>query len=136
MLIGSFSIAFTKSWKMTLVVGTGIPYVLITTMILGWIDSIFEAKQRQKNIEASQVAEEALGSVSTIIALGATDKIVKKFNVPLSAASRLTLKIGPVQASIYGNMFFSMFCTYGLALFYGTKLLSHGEIAKGGTVMT
>jgi ATP-binding cassette, subfamily B (MDR/TAP), member 1 len=135
MLVGAFAIAFTKSWKMTLVVGTSIPYVFIVTMILGSIDSFFETKQREKNTEASIIAEEALSSVSTIIALGAKEKIVDNFNIPLTAASRLALKIGPVQASLYGNMFFSMFSTYALALFYGTKLLSDGDIKNGGTVM-
>lgn len=136
MIIGAFSIAFTKSWKMTLVVGTSIPYVFIVTMILGAIDSKFEAKRGEENIEASKIAEEALSSVSTITALGARDKIVKSFNVPVVASSRYALKIGPVQASIYGNMFFSMFSTLALALFYGAKLLAEGEIKNGGTVMT
>jgi ATP-binding cassette, subfamily B (MDR/TAP), member 1 len=136
MIIGAFAIAFTKSWKMTLVVGTSIPYVLIVTMLLGGIDSKFETKRGEQNTEAAKISEEALSSVSTITALGARDKIVKSFNVPVTAASRYTLKIGPVQASIYGNMFFSMFSTYALALFYGAKLLAHGEIKNGGTVMT
>src|SRR5207249_1808487 len=86
MIIGAFAIAFTKSWKMTLVVGTTIPYILITTMILGSIDSFFETKQRQKYSEASKIAEEALSSVSSITALGAKDKIVRNFNVPLATA--------------------------------------------------
>jgi ATP-binding cassette, subfamily B (MDR/TAP), member 1 len=136
MIIGSFAIGFTKSWKMTLVVGTSIPYVIMTTMILGGIDSKFETQRGEQNTEAAKIAEEALSSVSTITALGARDKIVKSFNVPVTAASRYTLKIGPVQASIYGNMFFSMFSTYALALFYEVKLLVDGEIKKGGTVMT
>lgn len=135
MIIGAFVIAFTKSWKMTLVVGTSIPYILITTMILGSIDSFFETKQREKNSESSKISEEALSSISTITALGAKDKIVDNFRVPLTAASRLSVKLGPIQASIYGNMFFSMFSTYALALFYGAKLYSEGQIKNGGTVM-
>jgi ATP-binding cassette subfamily B (MDR/TAP) protein 1 len=135
MIISAFIIALTKSWKMTLVVGTSIPYIVITTMILGSIDSAFETKRREKYSEASKISEEALSSISTVTALGAKDKIVEMFSVPLLAASRLTIKIGPVQASMYGNMFFAMQSTYALALFYGNKLFSDGEIKDGGTVM-
>jgi ATP-binding cassette subfamily B (MDR/TAP) protein 1 len=135
MIIGAFAVAFTKSWRMTLVVGTNIPYILITTMIFGSVNSFFEKKQREKYGEASKIAEEALSSVSTITALGAKDKIVQNFNVPIMGASRLGIKIGPVQAAMYGNLFFSMQSAYALALFYGNKLVSQGEIKNGGAVM-
>jgi ATP-binding cassette subfamily B (MDR/TAP) protein 1 len=136
MIIAALAIAFSKNWKMTLVVGTTIPYILITTVIIGSVDSYYETKQRKTYDEASKVAEEALSSVSSIKALGANEKIVSNFRIPVSEGSRVGLKIGPIQATMYGNMFFSIQSCYALALFYGVKLVSRGEIKNGGTVMT
>lgn len=135
MIIGAFSIAFTKSWKMTLVSGTTVPYIFLTTLAIGAIDSHFETKQRASYSETTKIAEEALSSVSTIAAMGAKEKIIRNFGMPLAIASQLGKKIAPIQAGMWGNMFFCMQCGYALALFYGVRLLSRGEIKDGGTVM-
>lgn len=135
MVLVAFVIAFTKSWKMTLVVGTVIPYVLLVTMALGSLVSMFEKKLRDVYSKASSVAEEALSSILNVTALGAKDKIVERFKRILTVAGRYAIRKGPVEASIYGNMFFSMQSAYALSLFYGVHLVSTGEIKDGGTVI-
>lgn len=135
MLITAFVIAFTKSWKLTLVVGTTIPYMMLATMGLSSVDSKFEGKMRSAYTQASSIAEEALGSVVSIISLGAIDNVIRKFQQPLLLASKYGKLIGPTQATMYGNMFFSIQSGYALALFYGVKLVNRGEIRNGGTVM-
>jgi ATP-binding cassette subfamily B (MDR/TAP) protein 1 len=136
MLITGFAIAFTKSWKMTLVVGTVIPYAIVSTLILGSFESRSEKNQKEVYSKAASIAEEALTSVVNITALCAKNKIVEKFKRVLVAASRYGIKKGTIEASIYGNLFFSMQSAYALALYYGVHLVSRGEIADGGTVIT
>ena len=135
MIVTAFAIGFSKSWKLTLVVGATIPWVLAITGILGSADSKLQSKQKDAYSEASSLAAEALGSVANILALGAKDKIIERFKKPLAVASHWAIRDGPIQASIYGNMFFTMQCGYALALFYGVKLVSNGQIKDGGTVM-
>lgn len=135
MIITAIVIAFTKSWKMTLVVGTTIPYVILVTMALGSLSSMFEKKVRLTYSNASSVADEALSSILDVTALGANDKIVEKFKRILTTAGRYSIRKGPIEASIYGNMFFSMQSAYALALFYGVHLVSSGEVKDGGTVV-
>lgn len=135
MIITAFVIAFTKSWKMTLVVGTTIPYVMLVTIFLGSMVSMLEKKQRGVYSKASSIAEEALSSIVNVTALGAKDRIVEKFKRILTIASRYAIRRGPIEASIYGNMFFSMQSGYALALFYGVHLVSSGEVRDAGTVV-
>jgi len=136
MVITAFVIAFTRSWKMTLVVGTTLPYVLLVTMTLGSLDSMYEKKQREVYSRASSIAEEALSSIDNVTALGAKDKIVERFKRVLTLAGRYAIRKGPIEASIYGNVFFSMQSGYALALYYGVHLVSRGEIKDvGGTVL-
>jgi ATP-binding cassette subfamily B (MDR/TAP) protein 1 len=135
MIIGAFGIGFAKSWRLALVISTTLIWMIGVTMVLGATDSKLQSKQRAIYSQASTITEEALSSVLSITALGAKDRIIEKFKRPLAKARRIELRIGPVQASIYGNMFFTMQCGYALALFYGIKLLSHGEIKNGGTVV-
>ena len=135
MIITAFVISFTKSWKMTLVVGTTVPYLLMVTMVLGSLDSMFEKKIREVLSRASSIAEEALSSIINVTALGAKDKIVERFKRILAVASSYAIRRGPINASIYGNIFFAMQSGYALALFYGVHLVSSGEIKDGGTVL-
>jgi ATP-binding cassette, subfamily B (MDR/TAP), member 1 len=104
-------------------------------MILGSLDSKMEKKMREVYSEASSVAEEALASILNVTALGAKDKIVQRFRRTLTAAGRYSIRRGPIEASIYGNMFFTMQSGYALALFYGVHLVSTGEVRDGGTVV-
>ncbi|KAE8445589.1 hypothetical protein EG329_013222 [Mollisiaceae sp. DMI_Dod_QoI] len=135
MIITAFVIAFTKSWKLTLVVGTTIPYIILVTMGLSFVDSKLQGKMRAAYTQATSIAEEALGSVVSATSLGAIENVIAKFRQPLFLASRYGKIAGPIEATIYGNMFFSIQSGYALALFYGVKLVDRGEIHNGGTVM-
>lgn len=135
MIVSAFGIGFAKCWELTLVVGTTIPYMIMVTVILGSMDAKLEGKQKEIYAQAAAIAEEAMGSILSITALGAKDRIIEKFKRPLALGSSYTIKYGPVQASIYGNMFFSMQAGYALALYYGIQLLTHGHVKDGGTVI-
>lgn len=135
MIITAFVIAFTKSWKLTLVVGTTLPYMVFVTMFLSFLDSNIQGKMRAAKTQASSIAEEALAKVVSTTSLAATENFIEKFNRPLLLSSRYGKISGPIEASIYGNLFFSIQSGYALALFYGVKLVNRGEIHSGGTVM-
>lgn len=135
MVITAFGIAFSKSWKLTLVVATVIPYMIITTVILASADTKVEKKVLGYLSKSSSIAEEALSNVMNISALGAKEKVLKKFNGPIKVASTLGIWRGPLQSTIYGNMFFSIQCAYALTLFYGVRLSTRGEIKSGGNVI-
>jgi ATP-binding cassette subfamily B (MDR/TAP) protein 1 len=110
--------------------------VLFTTGALASADTKVERKAREVLSDASSIAEEALSSVMNVAALGAKDKILDRFKRPIAVASRWGIRRGPLQATIYGNMFFTMQSVYALTLFYGVKLVTDGQVRSGGSVMT
>ncbi|KIX03637.1 uncharacterized protein Z518_07190 [Rhinocladiella mackenziei CBS 650.93] len=136
MIISAFTIAFTKSWKLTLVTATTIPYMMLTTGLLAALDAKMEAKARAIYSNASNVAEEAFRSVIMIATLGAEDRVVQRFKQIIEKAKTLGFWKGPLEASIYGNMFFTVQSGYALALYYGAQLLSRGQVKDGGTVIS
>ncbi|ORY00236.1 multidrug resistance protein [Clohesyomyces aquaticus] len=135
MIVTSFVIAFIKNWKLTLVTATIVPYMVITTGFFGALSTQTEAKSNAILEEAAGVAEEALSSILNITAMGAQDKLVRRFDGYLGRASKYLKRMGPLMAGIYGNMFLSMNAGYALALFYGVKLVSKGEVTSGGTIV-
>lgn len=103
MILSAFIIAFTKNWKLTLVTATIVPYMIITTGIFGGMSAKVEAKVNEILNHASGVAEEALSSILNVTAMGASEKIVRRFDAYLKDAMRHFKRIGPLQACIYGN---------------------------------
>jgi ATP-binding cassette subfamily B (MDR/TAP) protein 1 len=136
MIITAFVIGLTKNWKLTLACLTVIPYNAIVTGTLVTIDTRIEGNMKAIYSEASTVVEEVLSSICNVTALGAVDKIVRRFEGYVKQATKRLAFHGAIWASLYGNMFFAMHCVYALCLFYGVKLVQNGEIADGGTVMT
>ncbi|KAH6666837.1 multidrug resistance protein 14 [Halenospora varia] len=104
MIITAFGIAFSKSWKLTLVVATMIPYMIITTVLLASADTKVEKKVLGYLSKSSGIAEEALSNVMNISALGAKDKILEKFKGPIKVASTLGIRRGPLQLSTRGDI--------------------------------
>ncbi|KAF2463015.1 multidrug resistance protein [Lindgomyces ingoldianus] len=135
MILSSFVIAFTKNWKLTLVTATIVPYMVMSTMIFGALSTQTESKGNEILDTAAGVAEEALSSILNITAMGASEKMVRRFDEYLRKSSTFLKRIGPYMAGIYGNMFFAMNAGYALALFYGVKLVSKGEVTSGGTIV-
>jgi ATP-binding cassette subfamily B (MDR/TAP) protein 1 len=136
MILVAFIISFTKNWKLTLVTATIVPYMIITTGVFGGLSAGVEAKVNERLNHSSGVAEEALSSILNVTSLGASTKIVRRYEVYLKEAMRFFKQVGPLQACIYGNMFLAIHSAYALALFYGVKLVSRGEVRDGGTVIT
>lgn len=136
MIVSSFIIALAKNWKLALVSCTVVPYTILVTGVLMSMDAKIEAKVRDLYSKASTLAEEALSSIPTILALDANGKLVAKYKQYVKDATSAGIWRGPLQASTYGNMFFAMHSTYALALYYGAQLVSRGEITSGGKVLT
>lgn len=135
-MIASFVVALTKNWKLALSTFCVIPYILIVTGLLASLDAKIDFNIRALYSKASTLAEEAISSITTILSLDGSKKLVDRYKTFVNGATSIALWRGPLQSMIYGNMWFAVHSIYGLALFYGARLLNWGEIKSGGTVLT
>jgi ATP-binding cassette subfamily B (MDR/TAP) protein 1 len=136
MLCTAFVIAFAKSWRLTVVTATIIPYMIFTTGLLSFLNARLEKKMRAIYLTASGMVEEWLGSVPTVTALGGADKVAARYREVTRECKTLGIKMGPLEAGMFGNMWFAMHSGYALALYYGIRLLNRNQIHDGGTLMT
>jgi len=103
MILSAFVISFVKGWKLTLVTATVVPYMVVSTGFFGGLSTKVEGKVNEMISKAAGVAEEALSSIFNLTAMGASEKIIQKFDVYLKDATKYFKRIGPLQACIYGN---------------------------------
>lgn len=136
MLIAAFVVAFTQSWQLTLVM---MGLVLLTLALIGVVvgtDQKIEAQLLRRYDDCIAIAEDALGSIKTVIAFGATDKFLNKYKTVLDQAEKDGKKRGPLVGLMFACQFFFMFIGWAIGFYLGAYLYRTGRISDPGKILS
>jgi len=87
--------------------------------------------------EAGKVAEQALGGIKTVYAFSLQKRFQARYDVLLEKAKQINTKAGFVIGLGFGVFMFILFSCYGLAFWYGSKMVHDGtDGMDGGRVLT
>ncbi|KAJ9160641.1 ABC transporter protein AtrC [Coniochaeta hoffmannii] len=136
MFVAAFVVAFTRQWKLTLVTATTLPVLFIGFRVTFGLDAKIEAEILSIYNRAGGLAEEALSTIRVVTAFDASSKLSRKYDDALAAAQKLGFRKGPIIGVQWSIEFFTIYCAYALAWFYGVKLLNDGQIAGGGQIIS
>ncbi|KAI1431016.1 P-loop containing nucleoside triphosphate hydrolase protein [Xylaria sp. CBS 124048] len=133
-VIAATIIAFTYSWSQALVTSSVLLFILLALSIL--LPFILKGTGRLNKAEtkASAVASEAFSSIRMVAACGAEERMARRFAVWVAAAKRHGQSTTPFTAVQFGLIFFSIFATFGLSFWFGTKTYAEGHIHDVGTI--
>ncbi|KAI0490357.1 ABC transporter-like protein [Xylaria cf. heliscus] len=136
LLITALIVAFTRSWKLTLVTSSGL--LLITACYCITIPFLVKNMKQVEdaNIKASAIASETFGSVRMVAACGAEVKMVERYRKWVDEASRRGLRLSGIIATQQATIYFSIYSTFALAFWFAVKLLTNHEINNVGTTIT
>lgn len=132
----AFIVAFTRQWKLTLVVAATLPLTILVVIIAVIFDTKIDSKILPIYSKAGGLAEEALSTIRIVTAFNTGGKLQARYNAYLDDAKQHGIKRGPVRGIMYGVQFAAMFCAYAFAWFYGIRLLAWKEIVSGGHLIT
>ncbi|CAH1756276.1 1903_t:CDS:2 [Entrophospora sp. SA101] len=132
--ITALTIAFVKSWKLTLVICCVIPLIVITTGIMNKLTSIYMRKTLDSYSFAGTIAEEVIATIRTTVAFGNQKKLSKLYDVHLGKAKVQGIKKSIVRGTSMGFIQFFIYTTYGLAFWFGSTLILSGELAPGSVI--
>lgn len=132
----AFIVAFTRQWKLTLVVAATLPLTMLVVIIAVIFDTKIDSKILAIYSKAGGLAEEALSTIRIVTAFNAGGKLRARYDVYLENAKQHGIKRGPIRGIMYGVQFAAMFCAYAFAWFYGIRLLAWREISSGGHLIT
>ncbi|KAK7178669.1 multidrug resistance protein 3 [Paraphaeosphaeria sporulosa] len=136
MLVSAFAVAFSQSWQLTLVM---LAAVLITMGLMGFIvasDQKLDVSLNQQYDQCSLVAEDALGSIKTVVAFGAGNKFLAKYDHILARAKRLGRKKGPFVGMMFATQYFFMFIAWAIGFWFGAWLYTSGRISDPGRILS
>lgn len=124
MMIAGFAVAFYFSWKMTLVILAGVPFLGIATYFMiksmGGNDAFMGKEAYQK---AGSIASETLSAMRTIASLGAEVPSAQRYEDNLKTAEIAAIKQGTEKSFFAGALWGIMFALYGLGFWYGGVLV-------------
>lgn len=77
--------------------------------------------------EASQVANDAIGSIRTIASFCAEKKVMDMYQTKCQAPMKHGVRVGLVSGTGFGFSLFAFYCTNAFCFYIGALLVEHGK---------
>lgn len=81
--------------------------------------------------EASQVANDAVGSIRTVASFCAEKKVMDMYQQKCDAPMKQGVRLGLVSGAGFGFSFFALYCTNAFCFYIGAILVQHGKATFG-----
>lgn len=130
-MLSGFVIAFVKNYKLTLVLLCIFPLIALSAAIMNLLASRFQTRILEVYSSAGSIAEESFASARTVIAFNAQERMSKAYAKKLEGGRIEGQKKSLATGVGISSLFFIIYLGYALAFWYGSKLLSTGEITSG-----
>ncbi|XP_017766394.1 PREDICTED: multidrug resistance protein homolog 49 isoform X1 [Eufriesea mexicana] len=121
--ISSIIISFVYGWKLTLVVLSCAPIIVIATAVVAKVQSSLTAQELNAYGQAGNVAEEVLAAIRTVIAFNGEQKEVDRYAEKLVPAEKTGIRRGMWSGVGGGVMWFIIYISYAVAFWYGVQLI-------------
>ncbi|KAK4399303.1 ABC transporter B family member 9 [Sesamum angolense] len=126
---GGFAIAFIKGWRLALVLSSSIPALAIAGGCVALIMSKMSSRSQAAYAEAGNIVEQTVGAIRTVASYTGEKRATEMYDSKLQTAYASTVKQGLATGFGVGAVLLIVFSAYGLAIWYGAKLI----IEKGYT---
>ncbi|PSS28982.1 ABC transporter B family member 9 like [Actinidia chinensis var. chinensis] len=121
--IGGFVIAFARGWLLSLVLLSCIPALVISGGAMAIIMTRMSSRGQIAYAEAGNVVEQTVGAIRTVASFTGEKVAINKYNNKLLVAYAATAQQGLVSGIGLGTVMLIIFGSYGLAIWYGSKLI-------------
>ncbi|KAM0899548.1 hypothetical protein ACQ4PT_021225 [Festuca glaucescens] len=132
---GGFVIAFTRGWLLTLVMLTSLPLVAIAGAVSAQMLTRVSSKRLTSYSDAADTVEQTIGSIRTVVSFNGEKKAIATYNNFIKKAYKTVIEEGLINGFGMGSVFCILFSSYGLAFWYGGKLIIDKGY-NGGKIMT
>ncbi|KAL2341081.1 hypothetical protein Fmac_009021 [Flemingia macrophylla] len=133
--VGGFLVAFVRGWRLAVVLLSCIPCVVVTGGVLSMLMTKMSSRGQAAYAEAGNVVEQTVGAIGTVASFTGEKKAIEKYNAKLKDAYKTMVQQGIASGLGMGSLLLIIFCTYALAMWYGSKLVVEKGY-NGGTVIT
>ena len=129
--ITAIIIAFTQQWKLACIL---LSVVAFNILCMGGGSRFlikYQLGAENTYTKGSSIAEEALGSIRSTVAFGSQDRLAEKFDKSLRSSCKQSIKAGYTMGVMFGGLWMSLFMTYALAYWEGSRLIADDTASIG-----
>ncbi|CAB4303787.1 unnamed protein product [Prunus armeniaca] len=120
-------IGFTACWQLAFILLALIPLIGINGYVQAKFMKGFSADAKMMYEEASQVANDAVGSIRTVASFCAEEKVMGLYRRKCEGPTEAAKRQGLISGIGFGISFFSLFCVYATCFYAGAKLVEAGK---------
>lgn len=135
--IAAFIIAFISQWKLTLIVASIVPALLLVMGGVSTLDVGVETEILKIYGQAGSYAENILAGVRAVQAFSLRIRLVAKYKEDyLDKAYKIGMKKNLLYGFLFGTEYFFVYSGIALAFWQGIRMVSQGEVPDIGIVFT
>jgi len=130
-IIAGIVIAFSANWKLALLILALLPLLGLQAWVQVKFLQGFSPDAKVMYEEASQVANDAVGSIRTVASFSAEDKVMSLYNEKCSTPLKSGVRQGIISGLGLGIANFLLFSVYAISFWVGARMVEHGETTFG-----
>ncbi|PRP79299.1 ABC transporter B family member 11-like [Planoprotostelium fungivorum] len=134
--IGGLAVAFSQGWRLALVILGCLPLIGIAGGLMIRFVMKFSSSRQDAYADAGAIAEQAIGGVRTVYAFSMQKRFQERYDNFVEIAKVASMKAGISIGFGFATFMFMLFSSFGLAFWYGAKLVIEGtDGMNGGKVL-
>ncbi|ORX41563.1 P-loop containing nucleoside triphosphate hydrolase protein [Piromyces finnis] len=132
--IACYAIACISGWKLTLNMAIVLPVILIATIIMGIILTIYTKKSQKVYGELGGIAQEAFSQIRTIVSFGNEQNEIDRYTNKLKPTKKYGFIISQVNALGVGFIFAAVYSIFCVAFIKGSQFIHDNEMDSGSVL--
>ncbi|KAJ8749013.1 hypothetical protein K2173_013456 [Erythroxylum novogranatense] len=125
--VAGLVIAFTACWQLAFIVLAFLPLIGLNGYVQLRFLQGFSADAKAMYEQASQVANDAVGSIRTVASFCAEEKVMELYRKKCEGPMRTGMKQGLISGIGFGASFLLLFSVYAASFYAGAQLVYHGK---------
>ncbi|KAL2473720.1 ABC transporter B family member 9 [Forsythia ovata] len=130
-VIAGLVIAFTANWILAIIILLVLPLIGMQGFLQFKFYKGFSADAKVMYEEASQVANDAVGSIRTVASFSAEEKVMEMYQKKCEGPTKQGIKLGMISGAGFGVGSFALYCTNAFCFYIGAVLIQNGKATFG-----
>ncbi|XP_042391237.1 ABC transporter B family member 4-like isoform X2 [Zingiber officinale] len=126
-LVAGLLIAFLANWQLSLIILALVPLLVLNGFVQMKFVKGFSKDAKIMYEEASQVANDAVGSIRTVASFSAEEKVMQIYKQKCEGPMSKGIRQGIVSGAGFGLSIFLLFCVYAASFYVGARLVNNGK---------
>ncbi|KAK4517720.1 uncharacterized protein ATC70_001062 [Mucor velutinosus] len=132
--ITGFIVAFIKGWRLAVVILATVPIMAAAGGLMGYFITKYTTRAQDSYADAGSVVEQVFSGIRTVYSFSLQTRFSHLYEKKLEVAKKHGIVRGLCLGFGFGGFMFTLFATYGLSFWYGSKLTREGHM-EGADVM-